>query len=395
MLSKNSTLKLFPITIRKDKINYIIENERTGEFFEMPEICVDAIHWIQDQFSLKEIEEKLVNKYPNEEVDILDFVEQLLELQLVMEVDGVLVEQNIKNNVVKRFNWISPSFAKLIIHRYSIGILFLLVLVNIVLFATDSTLLPNYQVVFLFDSIVLSLVTYLIVSLILLLIHELGHILAMRAYNLPTNLDISNRLLVLIVLETDMTAGWKLPPKKRNVLFLSGVYMEQWILFLTILCKLCLPIEGNLIDSILSIVIFDIFVKTVYQCCFYIRTDFYYLFENVTSCYNIMDHSKNYLKKWLPFLHVPTTTEPYEREIKYVVIFSIFQVIGVGFTFLILILYSIPQVIYVYANLLPYLFTPENTKNFWEAIFIVGQSIVFLFLLVFTWIKGYKEKRNI
>ena len=31
------------------------------------------------------------------------------------------------------------------------------------------------------------------------------------------------------------------------------------------------------------------------------KTDIYYVFENMTGCYNLMESGKQYLHKWLPF----------------------------------------------------------------------------------------------
>ncbi|MGF9966376.1 hypothetical protein [Bacillus rhizoplanae] len=55
-LTYDSTLILHNIEIRQDQKNYIVEDATTGEFYEMPPICIDAITIIQKGFNLIKME---------------------------------------------------------------------------------------------------------------------------------------------------------------------------------------------------------------------------------------------------------------------------------------------------------------------------------------------------
>ncbi|MGJ3351866.1 hypothetical protein AAZR23_20670, partial [Morganella sp. Je.2.23] len=68
--------------------NYIVKDTITGGKYEMPPLCIDALAMMRDGFLLGEIEAKLKEEYPEEEVNILEFTRQLLELELVGMVDG-------------------------------------------------------------------------------------------------------------------------------------------------------------------------------------------------------------------------------------------------------------------------------------------------------------------
>ena len=59
----------------------------TGEKYEMPPLWIDALAMMRDGF-IGEIEEKLKEEYPAEEINMLAFTRQLLELELVEMVDG-------------------------------------------------------------------------------------------------------------------------------------------------------------------------------------------------------------------------------------------------------------------------------------------------------------------
>ncbi|MGG0185474.1 hypothetical protein [Bacillus rhizoplanae] len=51
-LTYESIVTLHDIEIRKDQKSYIVEEAVTGEFYEMPPICIDAITMIQDEEEL-------------------------------------------------------------------------------------------------------------------------------------------------------------------------------------------------------------------------------------------------------------------------------------------------------------------------------------------------------
>ena len=87
-LTLNSTVCLHTIQFRKEQKNYIVKDTITGEKYEMPPLWIDALAMMRDGFLLGEIEAKLKEEYPAEEVNILAFTRQLLELELVGMVDG-------------------------------------------------------------------------------------------------------------------------------------------------------------------------------------------------------------------------------------------------------------------------------------------------------------------
>lgn len=87
-LTLNSTVCLHTIQFRKEQKNYIVKDTITGEKYEMPPLWIDALAMMRDVFLLGEIEEKLKEEYPEEEINMLAFTRQLLELELVGMVDG-------------------------------------------------------------------------------------------------------------------------------------------------------------------------------------------------------------------------------------------------------------------------------------------------------------------
>ena len=394
-VSLQSIITLYPLSIQKDKKHYIVEEPISGDFFELPEISVDAIKRLEKGEELATIEKALKDSYPEEEVDIIEFVEQLVELGLVQEVDGIQVQRDEEKQTKSRsggggFLWIPSWVGQLFFNGAMNKIYLLLLVINIFVLILNPELFPHYKDIFLFDSMVLNMISYLLISLILILIHEFGHVLAIRSYNLPAKLSIGNRLL-FIVFETDLTQAWKLEPKQRNTLYFAGMSFEQIILFLSFGFMLLFP-NANFV-GIVSIIVLDIFIKFIYQCCFYMKTDVYYVVENVTGCYNLMESGKIYLSSFFKKHRrsVKDQKEMFQDEWNLIRMYSVFYIVGVCLTLLLTVLYFIPQLYYAYSTIYSNILSPEDNVAFWDAIVFLVQTMFMLILLVYLTRKQSRE----
>lgn len=387
-LTFHSRLTLVPYDIRKDKKHYIVEV--SGEFYEMPEVCISAIQMINSGELLGEIEKNLKEKYPDEMVDILDFVEQLLDLQLIAAIDSVKVDNNKETkNENFGFLWISPQLGKFFFNKVSYIFYIGLFIVNIFFFIKNPALFPHYKDLFIFHLMVLNIPAWMVFSALLLLIHELGHILAVRAQNLPTRLEVGHRLF-LVVLETDMSSVWKLPSKDRNVLYLAGICFDTIILSLALIGQLIFTNGSGIFMSIMQVIVLDTFIRMVYQCCVYMKTDLYYVIENVSGCYNLMESAQQTIRKWLPF-QKPSVNDGviFERERKTVFLYSIFYFIGLCLTITLYVIFYIPQLLFSFKKVFPGFEQSPTSLAFWDTTLFSLQIIIVFLLLLYSWRKKY------
>ena len=391
-VSLQSEITLYPLSIRKDKKHYIVEEPISGDFFELPEIGVDAIKRLEQGEELATIEQALKNSYPDEEVDIVDFVEQLLDLGLVQEVDGVHVKKELSKSSSRSggFLWIPQSVGRLFFNGMMSKVYILLLIANIIVLILNPELFPHYKDIFLFDSMVQNILIYLSISLVLILIHEFGHIIAIRSHDLPAKLSIGNRL-IFIVFETDLTQAWKLDPQKRNTLYLAGISFEQVILFVSFGVMLLFPNAG--MTGILGIIVLDIFIKFIYQCCFYMKTDVYYVVENLTGCYNLMENGKIYLNSLVKKHRKDEKNykEIFQNEWNLIRLYSVFYIVGVVLTLVLAVMYFVPQLYYTYNTIYMNLLGAGDRAAFWDAVTFFAMTMFMLILLVFIARKQKQE----
>jgi len=388
-ITLKSRLSLVPHQIIKDKKNYIVEDISSNEFYEMPEVCIAAIDLINSGKTLEEIEMQLKDKYPNEEVDLLDFAEQLLNLQLIAEIDGVKFETKKNNKESLGFSWISPWFGKFFFNKISYFFYIALFIINVFLFILNPSLFPKFKDLFIYDFMALNIPIWMVLSFLLVLIHEFGHVLAMRAQNLATKLEVGHRLF-LVVLETDMSAVWKLPSKDRNVLYLAGLCFDTVILSLALTSQLVFANGSGIFLGIMKVIVLDTFIRMVYQCFVYMKTDFYYVIENVTGCYNLMENAQNVLEKWFPFQKTISTEDViFEGERKTVFVYSIFYSVGVALTVALFAFFYFPQLLFAWKKILPGFSGGLTSIPFLDAVLFSLQILIVFGLLLYSWRKKY------
>ncbi|WP_342041970.1 hypothetical protein [Bacillus sp. OTU2372] len=389
-----SKLTLVPIKIREEKKHFIVEDINSGEFYEMPEICINAIDLLNNGLSLGDIEQRLKEKYPEEDVNLIDFAEQLLDLQLIAIIDGQEIVSKQKENKKEHlgFLWLSPKVGKFFFNKVALFFYVILFILNAFLLVTHPNLFPHYQDLFISNYMVVSIIAFLVLTFCSVLIHEFGHILAMRAQNLSTNLNVGHRLF-LLVLESDITTVWKLPSKERNVIYIAGLCFDMVILFSALISQLIFVSGSGIFMRIMSVVVLNIFLRIVYQCCIYMKTDLYYLFENLSGCHNIMENAQQLIKRWLPikksYVHEEVV---FTGEKKTVLTYSIFYLLGVVLTVSIYTFFYIPQLLFAWKKVLPGFTEGFGSYSCWDATLFSLQILIGLALLLYSWRKKYLQR---
>ncbi|MDQ1004844.1 putative peptide zinc metalloprotease protein [Neobacillus niacini] len=388
-ITLHSRIKLVPIKIRKDKKHYIVEDKLSSEFYEMPEVCIDAINLINQSERLEEIERVLKEKFKEEEVNLLDFAEQLLELDLIDSIDDMKVEKQQNQKDKMGFLWISPKVGKFFFNKFTLPLYGAIFILNIVIFIMNPSLFPHREDIFVFDIMVGNVFLWLSFAFLFVLFHELGHILALRAQNLPTKLEVSHRMF-FIVLTTDMSSVWKLTSKERNILFLGGLSFDSILLFVSLILQLLFPNGHWVLIGLMHLAVFDVVLRMLFQCCIYMKTDLYFVFENVSGCYNLMENAKQtFRQKFLLFKSKSSEEVVFSGESKIVFIYSLFYFLGVILTVVLYFMYYIPEVIYAAKKLLPGFQQPPTSLLFWDALVFSLQVSIFIFLLLYSWRKKY------
>lgn len=392
-ITPQSRLTPVELIIRPDRQGYIVEDAAARDYYEMPELCVQALRRMREGWTVAAIEEELKARFPGEEVDVAGFAEQLLDMRLVAELDGMPLRGGKGPEAEQAappekksagFRWIPQSFARLLFHPALRFVYALAIMANVALLAAKPDLFPRYQDVFLFDSMVLNSVCWLGVSFLLLLLHELGHIAAVRSFGLPARLTIGHRFL-FVVFETEMEGIWRLAPKQRNTAFLAGMGVDQLLLLGCLLAQAAFPGEPGFLARLAAFAALDLVVKLAFQCCFYMKTDLYFVVENATGCYNLMERSRGWLLERLSGSGRTAGGAKRTEEPRAVRWYAAFYAAGFALNLALVAVYFAPQLVVSVKTVVPWLANPGETARFWDAVVFLAELVGFAALLVYAW----------
>ncbi|MEX1029596.1 MAG: hypothetical protein WDZ91_06070 [Paenibacillaceae bacterium] len=391
--SDKLVLKLVPHRITSDKDHYIVEHLSTGEFYEMPRPAIEAMEALGKGTPPEQIELDLIKKYPDEEINMMDFLSQLKDMGFLVDDED---EFSYKGNELEQKKdreaviVIGSRIGQFLFRRQVIPVYGVLFCVNIVYFICRPDLFPQPRDLFPFHSMVLSIVVSLIASVTLLAIHESGHVIAARTSGLSSSIRIGHRLL-LPVIETQMLTIWRLPRGRRNIPLLAGLFVDHTILFTSLSVLIFVPSLSPTLQGILGMVVLQLILMSLYQCMFFMKTDLYYLIQNASGSYNLLENAEGWLKEKLPFVQRQKTTVIYEKERNIVRGYAMFYILGLLFSAVVFVFYVIPQFMYSFAISFDRLMNPSPTSMKADAIIFFAQFIVYVGVLMFSWSKKFTQ----
>ncbi|MGF2615183.1 hypothetical protein FZC84_10145 [Rossellomorea vietnamensis] len=385
MWDKNSKVTLFDFEIHQDEEKLIVESKQTGDFFEMSITAVEAIRLLDKGKTVDETEIYLRAAFPQEEIKMEEFINQLIQLNFMKKIDDEEFGNPTTKSSTKGFLWINESVGRIFFNKFSRIIFILSLLGSLLMFIIKPSLFPDYRDIFWYDLMLINILLFSSVSIFLVLIHEAGHILAARSYGIPVKLNIGHRLF-FPVLESDVSSAWKLSREKRNIIFLGGLSFDIVILFLSLVIqRYFLRGDEGLFNAIITMTIFNIIIRIIYQCCLYMKTDLYFVLENSSGLYNLLEEGQEYLKRKV------SSSRKDNKIGGYIKAFSVFYLIGVSISITLFLVYYIPQLLFSVEQALANLASPINTLKFWDGTVFLIQLIAVAFLLIFSWMRSLRN----
>jgi hypothetical protein len=382
-----------------------VETADTGDFYELPLAGAEAMSRLLLGQPLHKIQQDLEQDFPEEEIDLTDFIGQLVELELVREIDGnILIPDSaavgtpsaafahskpaVPSAKRGKGDWVSPRIARILFNRWTFVLFACFFAVNMVLFVLRPELIPRPSEIFIFRSMALNSLVWMGLSMTMGICHELGHYLAARAEGLPAKIGYGNRMFFL-VLETDLTAAWALPSRKRNRLFLAGLCVDHTILLGLLVARFWgewSPVAG----SVLAYMTYSIILGTIFQCLFYMKTDVYYLLENITGTHNLMENAKARLRINLPWQRQQKNAEAvvFPGEEKTIEIYKFMLVSGIMITGLAFIFYMLPQTFIAFRQACRNLRQPLSSLYFWDGVVFMVQAVGFTAMLLYSRVRN-------
>ncbi len=385
--------------IRSDRNQSIIEVVDHAEFYELEGPGVDAIARLAAGDTVEETQRGLELRYPDEDIELPSFIQQLVEMGLVASIDNQPVEAQLTTSPVPRgFTWIPAKVGRVFFHPAAWIGYSLLLLLNILYFLQHPNAIPKHVDLFPYEIMIANLSTWLGLSMVLLLIHEAGHVLALRANDLPARWRISNRLF-LVVMETEMQEIWRLPARKRNIPYLGGMCIDQAVLFVLLLGLNHIDPVHTVLYGAIKIAVFQVAMMTIFQFMLFMKTDMYYVLENITGCYHLMEDAKAWMRARISGASKASMRD--RREERVIRSYSLIYVLGMSGMGFLFVFYFIPQLLHMLNHAAQHLalgFTNLSMGMLhWQALdgvvilLLIAAQIV---LLAYSWTRNWRQSRK-
>ncbi len=355
-LSPETRVTLYPLVMRLEDEEYIVGRAETGEFVALPEVGGRIIELFQHGHSLGEAQAQLQQEY-DAEIDLDDFVANLVELGFVQALDG----HRLETAAAPRPNlaWLQARHVRWLFSRPVQFIYLVLLLAAALTLITHPELFPRYQDFF--WSPITSLVILVNTAIVMtnLALHELAHLAAARSLGVPARIGLGTRLHNLVV-QTDVTGLWAVPRHQRYRVYLAGMAWNLFSISVALLLLAYAPL-ATLARDLLQALVLGVFLGVLWQFEFYMRTDMYFVIMDLLRCHNLFEDSLAYLRYrarrlWRrvfpstdaaptnPLDHLPT------HEQRKVSLYAWFVLIGSTVSLLVFALYGLPILIELFVK---------------------------------------------
>ena len=235
-------------------------------------------------------------------------------------------------------------------------------------------------------------------------LHEFAHLLAARAQGVKSRIGISNRLWFLVA-ETDMTGLWAVPSRQRYLPMLAGPLLDGlsaalFFLLLFVQSKGAFTLAPT-IDQLVKAMIFIYLFRLLWQCYFFMRTDFYFVFTTFFGCKSLMKDTQDFIRnlslraisstKRIDQTHIPL------RELRVIRIYSVLWLLGRGVAFFSLFFITLP-ILFRYlsgARLALRSGYGGNHYQFVDSVVVGALNLMPLIIGLYLWITSLIRSREV
>lgn len=194
--------------------------------------------------------------------------------------------------------WLSPARARRLCHPTVVVSCVLLVALATVLVATDPAVIPGPTVLVFKEHLAAVSMAMFAFAMAGVALHELAHLVAARAAGVPARIGVGHRLWIFVA-ETDMSGIWMAPKRARYLAFMAGPLVDA--ASVSLLIGVVWAQRGGLIAlsafqaQVVGACILLYLLRLLWQCFFFVRTDFYFVVATACNCRNMLADTQDFL----------------------------------------------------------------------------------------------------
>ncbi|TDE35363.1 hypothetical protein E1295_36130 [Nonomuraea mesophila] len=360
------TVTFHRLGVRHDGDEWIVGRVDSGDFVAVPEEGLLAIRLLQQGMDVEQARVHLLEE-TGTDLDVADFVAALSEAGLVAEVEG----HPIPGPAWQRptFPWLQPRHVRWTLHPALHLALLGPIGTGIACLVLRPAIFPGWEAVLWTDHGAAVLLTWAVVAWLTTGLHELAHLLTARAASVPARMSLGTRLQFLVA-QTDVSGIWVAPTRIRVTVYLAGTAVDLTISGMAL--TWVFAIGPN---PIVSWVILIQTLRLANQFLVFMRTDLYFLLQDVTGCRNLYGSGAAYVVGLLRGRRNTLASLP-PRERLSVRLYAVLQSVGTLACLSFAVLVTLPLVVTLIVHSVQDLLGAKEPWAMAEAVVVLALIII-------------------
>ncbi|MCX4744602.1 hypothetical protein OG455_03535 [Kitasatospora sp. NBC_01287] len=290
-VTEHTVVRLHELATRPDGDEVIVGRLATGDFVALPPVGARAIELLGLRLTAGEARDRLAAE-TGSEVDVVDFLDNLVALGFVAEIDGMPVPG--AEPPRPTLPWLTPSRAAWSLSPLpAIGV-GALVAAAVIVLALRPRVMPGYHALLWSPYGGLVLLGSFCLGWPLLLLHEAAHLVTARATGVPARIGLGTRLQFL-VLQTDMSGIDLAPRRHRLTAYLAGIAVNLAVAAGGLLL-LAATGPHTPAHRVVAILVLMALIPLPFQGMVFMRTDLYFVLQDLTRCHDLFGDGRAYAR---------------------------------------------------------------------------------------------------
>jgi putative peptide zinc metalloprotease protein len=283
-----SNVSFFPLGRRPDGDGWVVGRASGENYFKIPSVGMRAIDLLETGLTIEATRVR-INGETGHDCDVTGFVSQLAELGMVDSIDGRRISS--AEPIHSTLSRVEQRHVEWLFRPIVIWLVGTVITLGVVAAILRPSKLPKWSDLVWSDHGTPVLLLESILAWILILLHELAHLLTARAAGVPGRMKLGTRLQFLVA-ETDISGIWLCSRRLRLTTYLAGMASDA------VVSSLCLivMVATNISPLILKLVILNKMISFLSEFMVFTRTDVYFVIQDLSRCNNLYGDALAYLR---------------------------------------------------------------------------------------------------
>ena len=291
LVAGESRVTLRPLAKRQDGDGWVIGRVETGDFISVPEAAHQVLVLLGEGHEVATVAARL-RRDTGKNFAVASFVADLDELGFIASIDGeARAEMAVPEPSLR---WLRPGHVRWLLHPAAVVTAAMCLVTVAALLATHPALVPSYRMLVWDRYPGLVLAVNAAIAWVLILVHELGHLATARAAGVPARITLSTRLQFLTA-QTDVSGTWGAPRRVRMTVYLAGMAIEITLAAACLVVLVAVD-PGGLARELLLVTLTESLIVWPTQFMVFMRTDLYFVLQDLTGCANLYADGSAYLR---------------------------------------------------------------------------------------------------